>query len=84
MISSMISKLRENHESLLRYFVIFLVCLCGADFFIERHDTHFKGESVACFWAVFGLIGCVVMGLLCKLGLNKVLSRKENYYADKD
>lgn len=84
MISFLLSKLRENHELLLRYFVVFLVFLCGADFFIERHGVHFKGETIACFWAVFGFAGAVLMGLFCKLGLHKGLSRKEDYYKDKD
>ena len=84
MIRNIITKLRKNHEPLLRGFFVFLACLCGADFFVERHETHFAGENISCFWSVFAFLGCLGMGFFCKIVLNKLLLRKEDYYKELD
>ena len=84
MIKDIIIKLRREYERLLKSFFVFLVCLCGFDFFVERHDTHFWGDRISCFWAVFAFLGCVVMGLVCKSVLSRLLLREEDYYEEID
>lgn len=71
----------KNRPALLKRF--FFVCLGGiacSDFFADRHAPHFFGDTIPLFWSVFGLAGCVVMAVVCKLIAGKLLARDESYY----
>ncbi|MGH1429202.1 MAG: hypothetical protein ACRBEE_14785 [Arenicella sp.] len=61
--------------------IIFYLCCAGlfvADFFIHRHIVT-DVERFKTFYALYGLIACVVLVLLAKL-MRIVLIKEENYY----
>ena len=43
----------------LAFFVLF-------DIFASRHEPHFVGDQIRGFWALFGFLGCVIMGRFMK------------------
>jgi hypothetical protein len=49
------------------------------DFFVHRH-AHFQWEEWPEFYAVFGLVACVVLVLAAKYVLRPLVKRRENYY----
>ncbi len=62
------------------FFVILLIVL-ASDFFIHRGHPVFFWDKIPGFWALFGLIGCLVLFLVSKLiGVWCKISRKEGYY----
>ena len=52
------------------------------DFFIPRNKVHFFGDSIPGFWALFGLIACILIIILSKWIGNLGLLKDENYYGD--
>ena len=57
----------------LLFFVVF-------DFYADRHEPHFFGDTIIGFWSIFGLIACLGMIVICK-GISHVwLTKDEDYY----
>ncbi len=52
------------------------------DFIIHRHITH-HWEGLLGFYAIYGLIGCIVIVLSSKI-LRYFVERGENFYGDED
>ena len=50
------------------------------DFFITRKFTHFSWENIPGFYALFGLIACILIVVLAKTLGHQWLMRKEDYY----
>lgn len=48
----------------------------------EGHDAgeEFIGEEIWGFWSAYGLIGCIIMIIVCKGVGHAWLMKKENYY----
>ena len=58
--------------------ILVIIPLC--DLFVERHEVHFFGDSIYCFWSLFGLIICLVMIVFWKWLAHAWLERDEDYY----
>lgn len=50
------------------------------DVFAPRHEAHFAGDNVRGFWALFGLIGCVLMARFMKGIGHAWLMQPEDFY----
>ncbi len=57
-----------------------LALTVAADFFIPRKHTHFPWDHIPGFYALFGLIACVLIIVLAKTLGYKWLMKKEDYY----
>jgi hypothetical protein len=72
--------LNEHSGMLKRIFFVYLILAVVFDFYVKRHEIHFFGDSIIGFWALFGILGCLGMIIVCK-GLSHVwLMKKEDYY----
>jgi drug/metabolite transporter (DMT)-like permease len=72
--------LNEHSRMLKRIFFAFLILSVVFDFYAARHEMHFFGDAIIGFWALFGILGCLGMIIVCK-GLSHVwLMKKEDYY----
>lgn len=58
---------------------LFLIAAVFFDLFVSRH-IHFWGDNFRGFWALFGLLGSVVMIKICKWISHLWLMKKEDYY----
>ena len=63
-------------------FILLLILLLVADFFVPKEHATLPGESIPGFYAVFGFLAALII-----LGVSKFLgflfiSKKENYYDD--
>ena len=70
----------RNVKRLLRGFYAVCVLLIGADLVYHRHVLH-AWESIPGFYALYGLIACVVLVLIAK-ELRRILMRDPGYYDD--
>ena len=68
----------RNVKRMLRVFYAVCAALLAVDFLYHRHVIH-AFESVPGFYALFGLVACVVLVLAAK-EMRKVLMRDEDYY----
>lgn len=80
MIVHVLELLKKNLQTVKACFFACLGVTGVFDFFTGRHASHFQGDSIPLFWAVFGLCGCLLMGLACKWISKKILARDEDYY----
>lgn len=59
---------------------VFMAALIIIDFFMPRHHIYFPWDNIPGFYAVFGLVTCVLIIIFSKW-LGKVwLQKKEDYY----
>lgn len=58
-----------------------LVLLLALEFFVEKHP-YFSWEKWPGFYAVFGLVACVLLVLVAKYILRPLVKRDEDYYDD--
>ncbi len=80
MIARWIDTLRERANIVRGCFFAFLGFAVLFDFIIDRPKPHFFGDTIIGFWSIFGLLGCLLMIIICK-GLSHVwLERKEDPY----
>ncbi len=49
------------------------------NFFVHKH-AHFSWEERLGFYAAYGLLACVALGLAAKFILRKTVKRSEDYY----
>ena len=63
---------------LIRIFYVFCALLFVADFFVHRYHDH-PLEALPGFYAIYGLVACVLLVLLAK-GLRKLIMRGEDHY----
>jgi hypothetical protein len=61
------------------FFYATLGILVVLDFFIEKHP-HFPWENIPGFYALFGLLACILIVVMAKTLGHKWLMRKEDYY----
>ena len=60
-----------------------LALLAALNLFIHPHEPHFGLDAYPGFWALFGLVGAVVLGRVAKGLAHTVLGRDESYYDEK-
>lgn len=70
---------RRNIVRLLRVFFALCAALFAVDFVVPKHTTmpweHWPG-----FYAVYGLVACVILVLVAKYVLRPLVMRREDYY----
>jgi drug/metabolite transporter (DMT)-like permease len=82
MIAQVITYLRERSEMMKWIFFVYLGFTLVFDFFADRHHTHFWGDNIIGFWAIFALVGCLLIIVICK-GLSHVWLERDTDYYDK-
>jgi hypothetical protein len=61
-----------------------LALLVALNLFVHPHEPHFGLDAIPGFWALFGLVGAVVLARLAKGLAHTVLGRSEDYYEKRD
>ncbi len=59
---------------------ICLAIIVAVDFFIPREHVHYPWDHIPGFYALFGLIACILIIVIAKTLGKKWLMKKENYY----
>ena len=67
-----------NLRRLRRVFYAICAALVGIEVVLHRHTVH-AWEGVFAFYAIYGLVACVVLVLAAKQ-MRRVLMRRESYY----
>lgn len=57
-----------------------LALLAALNLVIHPHEPHFGLDAYPGFWALFGLLGAVLLGRFAKGLAHTVLGREESYY----
>ncbi|MCH7612616.1 MAG: hypothetical protein IIB95_11020 [Candidatus Marinimicrobia bacterium] len=70
----------KNIRLLKILFYISLALTVIVDFFITRTYIHFPWENIPGFYALFGLVACILIVVLAKTLGHQWLMRKEDYY----
>jgi len=68
----------RNVTYLIRGLYIICALLFIADFIVHRHTVH-PWEDFLGFYAIYGLLACVIL-VLISTEIRKVVMRKEDYY----
>lgn len=59
-----------------------LVVIDALPFVVDKSDAHTAAERLPGFWAVYGLIGCILISIVAK-GLGRiVIQQPEDFYDD--
>ena len=69
----------KNIKTLLKIFFSICVVLFAADFVVHK-ETHMPWEEWPGFYAIYGLVACVILVLVSKYILRPLVMRKEDYY----
>jgi peptidoglycan/LPS O-acetylase OafA/YrhL len=59
---------------------ICLAIVVAVDFFISREHAHYPWDYIPGFYAVFGLVACILIVVMAKTLGKKWLMKKEDYY----
>ena len=59
---------------------ICLAIVVAVDFFIPRDHGHYPWDQIPGFYAVFGLVACILIVVMAKALGKKWLMKKEDYY----
>jgi len=70
---------KKNIVTLLKIFFSFCVFLFALDFVVHK-ETHMPWEDWPGFYAMYGLVACVILVLVAKYVLRPLAERKEDYY----
>jgi len=76
----LIGFLRDRSGLLTWLFFLWLGFTVFFDVMATRHEPHFFGDAIIGFWAVFGLLGCLAMAVVCKGIYHLWLMQDEDYY----
>ncbi|AJF05348.1 hypothetical protein [Geoalkalibacter subterraneus] len=69
----------RNVRRLLGIFYVSLGVLLGLELFVHKHP-HFKWEEWFGFYAIYGLVSCILLVLIAKYILRPLIMRDEDYY----
>jgi hypothetical protein len=72
----------KNVRRVVRGLLLACVILLGLDVLVHRHVSH-SWEAMYGFYAVYGLVSCVLLVLLAK-EMRLIVMRDEHYYRDDD
>ena len=72
--------LHKRRQAVKWLFFALLVIIPILDLFVERHEVHFLGDRIYCFWSLFGLVICLGMFVFWKWLADAWLERDEDYY----
>ena len=82
----LIQFLQRHLKTVVRVCYGLLALLVLADalpFLVDKEHAHTAAEHLPGFWAVFGLVGCVVLILVSKAFGHAGIMQREDYYDDK-
>lgn len=75
--------LRDHLRTVIRIcfgLLALLVILDALPFIVDKHHVHTGVEKIPGFWAVFGLIGCIILILVSKWFGKLGIMQREDYY----
>jgi hypothetical protein len=79
----LIDFLRDRLPTVVRVSLVALAVLIALDAIptvVDKEHAHSAAEHLPGFWAVFGLLGCLVLVVIAK-GLGQLgISKREDYY----
>lgn len=70
---------KKNIKRLVQVFFTLCVLLFAADLVVDK-KTHMPWEEWPGFYAMYGLVACVILVLVSKYILRPLAMRDENYY----
>lgn len=70
---------KKNIVTLLKVFFSICAILFALDFIIPK-ENHMPWEEWPGFYAIYGLVACVILVLVSKYVLRPLVERDENYY----
>jgi hypothetical protein len=79
----LIDFLRDRLKAVVRVSIAILVVLVLLDAIpaiVEKEHAHTAAEHIPGFWAVFGLLGCLLLVLISKTLGHLGISTREDYY----
>ncbi len=79
-MQSILLFLRQRRSALKWLFLGSAAASVIFDCFAPRHSTHFWGDTVNGFWALFAFVGCIGMIALFKGVYHVWLMKEPNYY----
>jgi peptidoglycan/LPS O-acetylase OafA/YrhL len=77
LLGSWLEMARERAGAFKLLLYLVLAALVGLNFFIVPHEPEFAAEKLPGFWAIFALIGAVVMVVVLKKIVYPVLAQPE-------
>lgn len=77
LLGSWLEMARERAGAFKLLLYLVLAALVGLNFFIVPHEPEFAAEKLPGFWALFALIGAVVMVVVLKKIVYPVLAQPE-------
>jgi hypothetical protein len=81
MIVDLIQYLRDRRQGVIRVCGVLLALLVGFDaLLLDKGKAHTPAEHLPGFWALFGLISCVVIIFVSKWLGKLGITRQEDYY----
>ena len=82
-LARLIDFLRDRLQTVVRISLAVLVLLVVFDTIpglIDKEHAHTAAEHLPAFWAVFGLLGCLLLVVLAKVFGHLGISTREDYY----
>lgn len=73
----------DKPENIKKLKIISYICLAivvAVDFFIPRDHGHYPWDQIPGFYAVFGLVACILIVIMAKKLGKLWLMKKEDYY----
>jgi hypothetical protein len=81
MIVNLIQFLRNRLKRVIQVCCVILALLVGFDaLLLDKSKAHTAAESLPGFWALFGLVSCVVIIFVSKWFGRLGITRQEDYY----
>ncbi len=81
MIVNLIQFLRNRLKRVIQVCCVILALLVGFDaLFLDKDKAHTLAEHLPGFWALFGLVSCVVIIFVSKWFGKLGITRQEDYY----
>ena len=82
-LARLIDFLRHRLQTVVRVGIAMLVALVALDTIpglIDKEHAHTAAEHLPAFWAVFGLVGCLLLVVFAKTFGHLGISTREDYY----
>lgn len=82
-LARLIDFLRNRLQTVVRVGIASLVVLVALDTMpglIDKERAHTAAEHLPAFWAVFGLVGCLLLVVVAKTFGHLGVSTREDYY----
>lgn len=84
MVLWVVTGLRARPKLLRGLFLLILGAVLLFDTMAERHAAHFFGDNMRFFWAIFGLLGAILMTKFMKGIGHAFIMQPPDFYSRKD